>query len=35
MEDAAIWFDKTPITEAQRLQVGRTNALKLFKLDLK
>jgi len=35
MEDAANWFDKTPLTDAERLQVGRTNAIKLFKLDLK
>jgi hypothetical protein len=35
MEDAASWFDKTPLTDAQRLQIGRTNAIKLFNLDLK
>ena len=35
MEDAANWFDNTPLTDAQRLQIGRTNAIKLFKLDLK
>jgi len=35
MEDASNWFDKTPLTDAERLQVGRTNAIKLFKLDLK
>jgi 2,3-dihydroxybenzoate decarboxylase len=34
MEDAANWFDNTPISEAQRLQIGRTNAIRLFKLDL-
>ncbi len=34
MEDAATWFDKTPLTDAQRLQIGRTNAIKLFKLNL-
>ena len=35
MEDAASWFDKTPIADAQKLQIGRTNAIKLFKLNLK
>lgn len=35
MEDAALWFDKTPLSDAERLQVGRTNAIKLFKLNLK
>jgi 2,3-dihydroxybenzoate decarboxylase len=34
MEDAANWFDNTLLTDAQRLQIGRTNAMKLFKLDL-
>jgi predicted TIM-barrel fold metal-dependent hydrolase len=35
MEDAADWYDSTPvITEDQRLKFGRTNAMKLFKLDL-
>src|SRR3954471_20774808 len=34
MEDAATWFDKTPLSEAERLQIGRTNAIKLFKLNL-
>jgi 2,3-dihydroxybenzoate decarboxylase len=35
MEDAANWFDKTPLTDAERLQIGRTNAIKLFNLNLK
>jgi len=35
MKDAADWFDKTPLSEADRLQIGRTNAVKLFKLNLK
>ena len=35
MKDAADWYDKTPISEAERLQIGRTNAIKLFKLNLK
>jgi 2,3-dihydroxybenzoate decarboxylase len=34
MEDAANWFDKTPLTDAQRLQIGRTNAMKLFKIAI-
>jgi gamma-resorcylate decarboxylase len=29
---AADWFDATPISEADRLKIGRTNALKLFRL---
>jgi len=29
---AAEWFDATPISEADRLKIGRTNALKLFRL---
>ncbi len=35
MAEAANWFDNTPLSEADRLQIGRTNAIKLFKLDLK
>jgi 2,3-dihydroxybenzoate decarboxylase len=35
MEDAANWFDRVPMSDAQRIQVGRTNAIQLFKLDLK
>ena len=35
MEDASDWFDKTPLSDAERLQIGRTNAIKLFKLNLK
>jgi 2,3-dihydroxybenzoate decarboxylase len=30
--DAAQWFDKAEISEADRHKIGRTNALKLFKL---
>ena len=29
---AAEWFDATPISEADRLKIGRTNALKVFRL---
>ena len=32
ISDAADWFDKTPLNEADRQKIGRTNALKLFKL---
>ena len=36
MEDAADWYDATPtITDEEKLQIGRTNAIKLFDLDLK
>ncbi len=35
MEDAADWFDDSAVmTEEERLQIGRTNAIKLFNLDL-
>jgi 2,3-dihydroxybenzoate decarboxylase len=35
MEDAADWYDSTTtISEQDRLQIGRTNAARLFKLDL-
>lgn len=35
MQDAADWYDSTSmISEQDRLQIGRTNALKLFKLEL-
>lgn len=30
--DAAAWFDGASISEADRIKIGRTNALKLFKL---
>ena len=32
ISDAAEWFDKAPMKEADRAKIGRTNALKLFKL---
>jgi gamma-resorcylate decarboxylase len=36
MKDGAEWFDSTAvISETQRLQIGRTNAVKLFNLNLK
>ncbi|HKF11737.1 MAG TPA: amidohydrolase family protein [Xanthobacteraceae bacterium] len=30
--DAADWFDQAPITETDRRKIGRTNAMRLFKL---
>jgi 2,3-dihydroxybenzoate decarboxylase len=30
--DAADWFDHAEISEADRRKIGRTNAMKLFKL---
>jgi gamma-resorcylate decarboxylase len=33
VSDAADWFDAAPISEADRQKIGRTNALKLFKLS--
>ena len=36
MEDAATWYDSSKvISEDQRKKIGRTNAIKLFKLNLK
>jgi 2,3-dihydroxybenzoate decarboxylase len=32
VDHAADWFDACPISETDRLKIGRTNALKLFKL---
>ena len=32
--DAASWYDNTEMPDADRLQIGRTNAIKLFKLDM-
>ena len=34
MEDAARWFDNTPLSDSDRLRIGRTNAIELFKLPL-
>ena len=35
MEDAAGWYDATDVvTDEERVQIGRTNAIELFKLDL-
>lgn len=35
MEPAAAWFDDTILPAVERLQIGRTNVIKLFKLDLR
>ena len=32
IDHAALWFDAVPIGEIDRIKIGRTNALKLFKL---
>jgi 2,3-dihydroxybenzoate decarboxylase len=32
ISDAATWFDNAPLSEADRRKIGRTNALRLFKL---
>jgi gamma-resorcylate decarboxylase len=32
IDHAAVWFDAVPIGENDRMKIGRTNALKLFKL---
>jgi 2,3-dihydroxybenzoate decarboxylase len=32
IDHAALWFDAAPIGEEDRMKIGRTNALKLFKL---
>ena len=34
VDHAANWFDATPISEADKMKIGRTNAMKLFNLDL-
>lgn len=34
MAPAAAWFDNTELSDADRLRIGRTNAIELFKLDL-
>ena len=32
VDEASIWFDDSPISETDRLKIGRTNAQELFKL---
>ena len=34
IDHAAIWFDSASISEADRFKIGRSNAVRLFKLDL-
>jgi 2,3-dihydroxybenzoate decarboxylase len=34
IDHAAIWFDKAAISENDRVKIGRTNAVRLFKLGL-
>jgi 2,3-dihydroxybenzoate decarboxylase len=34
MASAAAWFDNTVLSDADRLRIGRSNAIELFKLDL-
>ena len=34
VDHAAIWFDSASISEADRVKIGRSNAIRLFKLDL-
>ena len=35
MQDAAEWYDDTPVvSEEDRIKIGRTNAIELWKLDL-
>jgi gamma-resorcylate decarboxylase len=34
IDHAAVWFDSASIGENDRLKIGRTNAVKLFKLEL-
>jgi gamma-resorcylate decarboxylase len=34
VDHAANWFDAVAISEADRMKIGRTNAIKLFKLDM-
>lgn len=34
VDHAADWFDATSISEADRIKIGRTNAVELFKLNL-
>jgi len=35
VDHAAVWFDTAPISEVDRMKIGRTNAIKLFKLDMR
>jgi predicted TIM-barrel fold metal-dependent hydrolase len=35
VDEGAAWFDSAEISEAERMKIGRTNAIALFKLKLK
>ena len=35
IDHAAVWFDAVTISEADRVKIGRTNAIRLFKLNLR
>jgi gamma-resorcylate decarboxylase len=35
VDEGAAWFDSAEISEAERMKIGRTNAIELFKLKLK
>jgi len=34
VDHASNWFDSASISEADRIKIGRTNAVNLFKLDI-
>ena len=34
VEEAAVWFDNASISEPDRIKIGRTNAINLFKLSI-
>lgn len=34
LDEAAIWFDNVPLSYADRLRIGRQNAIQLLKLNL-
>ncbi len=34
IDHAAVWFDAADIAEPDRVKIGRTNAVKLFKLPV-
>jgi 2,3-dihydroxybenzoate decarboxylase len=34
VEEAAVWFDNASISEPDRVKIGRTNAINLFKLSI-
>ena len=35
IDEGSAWFDRTSISEPDRRKIGRTNAIKLFKLDMR